>query len=138
MITLSKADFYSNKTSRTKWYIVPLVVTVLLNVFGPFITLMMFQLNFDKHIEECQQVLLHAKSCQASCLLEEMMPEQQEAILERTMGFVYFFPALFFQDDHSIQTVLLSAVSILNRFSHYLMLYSPPDLEMYLPPPKLG
>lgn len=109
---------------------------MLVNTFSPVISLMTFRLQFDKHLVECQYYRHHDEYCQASCILEEMIPEQAEAIPERAISIIYFFSD-FLQDHQLIPTAQLSEILMVNFFSHYLILYSPPVLGMHSPPPKL-
>lgn len=114
-----------------------LAILILMNVFGPVISLMMFCIHFDTHLEECQDHRHHDKDCQASCILEEMMPKQTEALPKKTISHAYFFPDLFFLNRQTVSDVLLKEILITDLFSHYLMLYSPPVLRIHSPPPKL-
>lgn len=126
-----------NVTKLKTWCSILLIMLILINIFSPVISFITFRIHFDKHLVECQQHRHHGEDCQASCILEEMMAEQAEAIPEKTSSFVYFFPDLFFLKNQLTSNILLKEVLIVDLFSHYLMFYSPPILRMHSPPPKL-
>ena len=118
------------------WCSILPVVFMLVNIFSPVISLMTFRLNFDEHLVECQQYRRHSENCQASCILEEIMAEQSEAIPDKTIFFTHFYPDLFFHNHHLISTATLNTILKADIFCHYLLLYSPPLLGMLSPPPK--
>ena len=137
MLRLLKVYLRLSKEKLKKWCCILPLILMLANIFSPVIALMTFRLQFDKHLVECRQLRHHDEYCQASCILEEMMPEQTEAIPEKAISIIYFFSDLFLQNHQRTPTFLLSEILITNLFSHYLLLYAPPFLEMHSPPPKL-
>ena len=134
---LSGTNKYYHITKRANWFVSLFLVLILVNVFSPFITLMKFRMHIDEHLVECQQLRHHDKDCQASCILAEIISEHTKAIPEKAISFVYFFPDLFFLNHQLTPTAFLKAIWIVNLFSHYLLLYSPPILRMHSPPPKM-
>ena len=121
-----------------KWCSILPLMLMLVNVFSPTISFMAFHLHFDKHLVECQQQHRHhAEDCQASCILEEMVPEPVETTPGRTVSFIYFSPDLFFQNHLLVPTARLHHIMMVNYFSRHLLPYSPPFLGTLSPPPKL-
>lgn len=117
---------------------VTLLVTVMLvNLFSPLISLVAFHWDFEKHLLECQLERHHHEDCQASCLLEEVMPEPSEAIPETTTSFSYFSP-VYFQYNQLAHSALHRELFVVNIFSQDLLVYTSPFLGMHSPPPKLG
>ena len=119
-----------------QWCSILPVMLILVNIFGPAISFMTFHLDFDRHLVECQHHRRHAEDCQASCILEEMVPEAAETIPERTVSFIYFSSDLFFQNHQFIPTARSHHIVMVNYFSHHLLPYSPPVLGIHSPPPK--
>ncbi len=126
------------KEKLRKWCSILPLMLMLVNVFSPAISFMAFHLHFDKHLLECQHHRLHAEDCQASCILEEMVPEPAETIPERTVAFIYFSPDLFLQNHLLIPAARLHHIMMVNYFSHQLLPYSPPCLGTLSPPPRLS
>ncbi|MDN5213229.1 hypothetical protein QQ020_14265 [Fulvivirgaceae bacterium BMA12] len=138
MLRLLKAYLTLSTEKLKKWCSILPLILMLVNIFNPVITLMTFHWQFDKYLVECGHLRHHDEYCQASCILEEMMPEQAEAIPEKAISITYFFSDLFLQNRQWIPTFLLSEILMANLFSNYLLLYSPPVLEMHSPPPQLS
>ena len=120
-----------------KWYSIIPVVLMFMNIFSPVISFMTFHFHFDEHLVECQHHRNHTEDCQASCILQEVMPEQSEAIPGKTVSLSHLFSDLFFQNHPLIPAVLLNKVLTVNLFSHHLLLYSSPFLSIHSPPPEL-
>ena len=136
MLHIPKAYSWLLKEKPKKWFSFLLFILMLVNIFSPVISLMTFRLHFDKHIVECRHHRHHDEYCQALCILEEMMPEQAEAIPEKAISLTYFFSDLF-QNQQLIPTAQLSEIMMVNLFSHHFILYSSPTLGVHSPPPKL-
>ncbi len=112
------------------------VLFMVMNVLSPAISLTMFHLFFDGHLVECQHYRQHNKDCQASCILGEMIPEQEEAIPNKSISYLNLFPDLFLRERQFITVPQVQEVLMNSFFTKHLMLYSPPILGMQSPPPK--
>lgn len=113
-----------------------LVSLLLMGIIAPLITVVVFQMNFDKHLTECRQHRQHDEDCQAQCVLGEMMPGRTDPMTDHFQRSFYFFPPLFFQDRTLDHTASLKDAMAWNHFFHFLRRYLPPRLEISTPPPK--
>ena len=124
------------KLKLKNWFCILPTMFMLINIFSPAISLVIFHQYFDQLLVECQQNRHHDKDCHASSLREEMMPAQKEAIPEKTVAFINFFPDLFFKEYQFASIGYVKETLITNLCSNHLMLYSSPALRIQIPPPK--
>ena len=137
MLRLTQTYLLRGLPEWKSWGGILLATLMLLNTFGPALTLMTFRMHVDAHVADCQYLRHHDEDCQARCILTEMMPEQTQALAEQAAYTLCFFPVPFFQDAALLLPASPEGTLVVNHFFQ-LASYTSPWPGIQPPPPQFS
>ena len=138
MLHNTVTSFMKDRSKSRNWFCISIAVLMIADMFGPGIFLAMFHIHFDDHLAECQHHRNHSESCQATCILSEILSKNTEEVGHHISYSFYFSQVLHFQGCCQHSLVLLRDILVMDRFVYYLKNYSIPYVGIQTPPPQFS